>query len=55
MIPTHRLGLIASIARGRVLAGERVAPKVLPPIIKMKTIPVDKKVKSLIIHSHENL
>lgn len=51
MIPTRRLSLIATIARGRVLSGEHLSPKPLPPVVKMRAIPVDKRVKTTIVHT----
>ena len=49
MKPKTRLSLISSIAKAR-LAGEKVGSK-LPLVVKMKTIQVDKKVKTTIIHT----
>jgi len=48
---SRRLSLISSILKGRVLSGEHLAPRALPPMVKMRAIPVDKKVKTTIIHT----
>jgi hypothetical protein len=50
MSPSRRFSLISAITRGR-LAGECISPRPLPPILKMRTIVVDKRVKTTIIHA----
>jgi len=46
---SRRLSLISSISKGRVLSGEHLALRPLPPIVKMKTIAVDNRHKRVLV------